>query len=133
MQRKLHPDTLIKSLKPSLHEGVYVFCTVKELPKIDLDEVICYFREIVGITLILSKDIADRAGLTYSFAASWITFKVHSSLDSVGLTAAFSKALADKGISCNVLAGYHHDHLFVPKDKAYEAMKVLNRLSWDHG
>jgi hypothetical protein len=132
MQHRIRPDTLIKSLQPSLHEGEYVFCKVDSLTAIDLNEIICLFREKEGITLILSKNIAEKAGLAYSFIASWITFTVHSSLDSVGLTAAFSEALADKGISCNVVAGYHHDHLFVPKERAHEAMKVLNRLSWNH-
>jgi hypothetical protein len=129
MQRKLSPDTLIKSLKPILHEGLYVFCTMRELPSIDLNQIICLFREKEGVTLILRKDVADNERLPYSFLAAWITLTVHTSLQAVGLTAAISKALAERGISCNIVAGYYHDHLFVPKDKAQEAMKILNRLS----
>jgi uncharacterized protein len=132
MKQKYTPDTLIKSLQPSLHEGTYVFCSVKEMPAIGLDDAVCFFREKEGITLILKREIADKAGLPYTFLASWITITVQSSLQSIGLTAIFSDALANAGISCNVVAGCHHDHIFVPKDKAAEAMKILNRLSWDH-
>jgi uncharacterized protein len=130
MSAKLHTDTLIKSLKPSLHEGIYVFCTVKEIPAVDTDSIICLFRESEGITIILRKEVADKARLLYSYQAAWITLSVHTSLSTIGITAAFSRALAEKGISCNVVAGFYHDHLFVPKDKAAEAMKVLNRLSF---
>jgi hypothetical protein len=42
-----------------------------------------------------------------------------------------STALSDAGISCNVLAGYHHDHLLVPSDRADEAIAVLQRLGQD--
>jgi hypothetical protein len=129
MHRKLNPYALIKSLKPSLHEGIYVFCSVKELPPIDKNNIVCMFRESEGITLILERDIADKAGIGYTFVAAWITITIQSSLDSVGLTAAFAEELAEKGISCNVVAGYHHDHIFVPKDKASDAMKILNRIS----
>jgi uncharacterized protein len=133
MQGKKIADTLIKSLKPSLHEGVFVFCNVAVMLETDPENIICSFREEEGITLILRRENADKLGLSYSFSAAWITLKVHSSLQSVGLTAAFAQALTEKGISCNVVAGYHHDHLFVPREKSAEAMKILNRLSWNQG
>ena len=47
----------------------------------------------------------------------------------MGLTAAVSTALAGAAISCNVLAGFHHDHLFVPADRADEALDVLLALT----
>jgi uncharacterized protein len=52
-----------------------------------------------------------------------------SALDAAGLTAAISTALADAGLSCNVIAGYHHDHLLVPADRAPEALAVLSDVS----
>ncbi len=58
--------------------------------------------------------------------ASWITLRVHSALEAVGLTAAFSAALSREGISANVVAGYFHDHLFVPEDRRDDAMRVLS-------
>jgi hypothetical protein len=73
--------------------------------------------------------MADKLKLDYSFIASWITLTVHSSLDAVGLTAAFSRALSDEGISCNVVAAFYHDHIFVDRKDAEKAMQVLSRFS----
>jgi hypothetical protein len=53
---------------------------------------------------------------------------VHSSLEAVGLTAAVSKALTEANISCNVVAAYYHDHIFVPVKDAKQAMRVLEKL-----
>jgi hypothetical protein len=54
---------------------------------------------------------------------------VHSSLEAVGLTAAFATALSREGISCNVLAGHHHDHILVATADAERAMDVLHGLA----
>ncbi|MET3538284.1 ACT domain-containing protein [Chryseobacterium limigenitum] len=121
--------TLLQSMKPHLNEGEYVFCTVEKFPTIDLNEIICFFKEQEGITLIIKKELADLLNLKYEFVASWITLEIHSSLEAVGLTAAFSEALTSKKISCNVIAGYFHDHIFVSVDDADNAMKELKRLS----
>jgi uncharacterized protein len=50
-------------------------------------------------------------------------------LEAVELTAAVSRALADAGLSCNVIAGFHHDHLFVPYEHADQAVAVLESLA----
>ncbi|MEN4759844.1 ACT domain-containing protein [Chryseobacterium sp. C39-AII1] len=120
---------LLQSMKPELNEGEYVFCTVEKLPEIELKEIVCFFKEKEGITLIIRKELADQLNLSYGFIASWITLKIHSSLEAVGLTAAFSKALTSKNISCNVVAGYFHEHIFVATKDAEAAMKELHRLS----
>ena len=73
--------------------------------------------------------MADKLDLDYSFIASWITLTVHSSLEAVGLTAAFSKALSENGISCNVVAAYYHDHIFIDKKDTEKAMAILNEFS----
>ena len=120
---------LLKTLRPRLNPGDYVFCTIKDLTQINFNEIIMSFREEEGITIVLEKQVADRLKLEYPFIAAWITLTVHSSLSAVGLTAVFSKALSDENISCNVVAGYFHDHIFVDHKDAQKAMSVLDRFA----
>ena len=116
-------------MRPKLNEGEYVFCALLPSQAIEPADIIGSFKENEGLTVILEKTTADRLGLSYSYIAAWITLTVHSSLEAVGLTAAFSVALAKEGISCNVIAAYYHDHIFVAKDDSLKAMKVLEELS----
>lgn len=83
--------------------------------------------EYEGLTLVLPKEEADAAGYTYDFIGAWITLRVNSSLASVGLTAAVSAVLTAHGVPCNVIAGYYHDHLIVPWERADEAIAALNK------
>ena len=122
-------DKLLKMMKPKHNFGDYVFCVVDNLENIDLKDIVLIFKEPEGNTIIIEKDLADSLNLQYSFIAAWITLTVHSSLEAVGLTAAFSSALARAGISCNVVAGYYHDHIFVDKKDITKAMEILNKLS----
>ena len=131
MQGEKELGHLLKNMKPTLNEGDYVFCTRKNMNEVDFNNVIMVFREQEGITFILKQEEADRLQFEYSFMAKWITLTVHSSLAAVGLTASFSKALAQENISCNVVAGYFHDHIFVDKKDAQKALAVLNNLSTD--
>ncbi|MEO5591483.1 MAG: ACT domain-containing protein [Chitinophagaceae bacterium] len=119
---------LFTMIKPKLQPGDYVFCTLLSPHDIDLQKTICSFKEEEGITVIIEKDLADRQQLSYFYVAAWITLTVHSSLEAVGLTAAFSTALANEGISCNVVAAFYHDHIFVAKNDAEKAMKILTHL-----
>lgn len=116
---------LLKSMKPEHNSGDYVFCKEEKLESLNLDEVEIFFKEKEAITLILKKEIAEKLNLEHSMTMSWITLSVHSSLEAVGLTAAFSKALAEKGISCNVVAAYYHDHIFVGKSDTEKAIQIL--------
>jgi len=120
---------ILKTLKPALNAGEYVFCHTADLHQIPIEDIFCLFREKEAITVILPRAVADRLNLSYSFVSAWITLTVHSSLESVGLTAAFSKALAEKGISCNVVAAFYHDHIFVPVKDASKTMQVLEAVS----
>jgi uncharacterized protein len=122
-------EKLLKNLKPILNKGDYVFCNVKDLESLDFDDILYIFREHESITVVLKKEIADSLNLEYNYIASWITLTVHSSLEAVGLTAAFSTALAKEGISCNVVAAYYHDHIFVDKKETEKAMQVLKLIS----
>jgi len=122
-------DKLLKTMNPKLNEGEYVFCSVNELGQLSFSDIIIFFKEEEGFTIVIEKKLAENLHLKYSFIASWITLTVHSSLEAVGLTAAFSKGLADENISCNVVAGYFHDHIFVDRKDAEKAMMVLGRFS----
>lgn len=121
-------DSLLRTLDPRLHEGVYVYSL---LPR-DVDPaslpVIASFREEEGMTVILPETRALESDLPILFRAAWITLNVQSDLAAVGLTAAISRVLADAGISCNVVAAAHHDHLFVPFDRARDAVERLTAL-----
>jgi hypothetical protein len=121
--------TLLKTMKPEHNSGEFVFCIVENLDTIDINLPVCIFREKEASTVILKKETADQLGLAYTFVASWITLAVHSSLEAVGLTAAFSAALSEKGISCNVIAAYYHDHIFVDVKDTDAAMNILTQLS----
>ncbi len=116
-------------MTPKLNEGDYVFCTISTLIGIDLADVLGLFKEEEGITIILKKETADGLNLEYTYVAAWITLTIHSSLEAVGLTAAFSSVLAKHLISCNVIAAYYHDHIFVAKKDAEKALEVLKSLS----
>jgi len=86
------------------------------------------FREAEALTCILTAEEARRAGLAGAPAFRRITLGVQSSLEAVGLTAAVAAALAEAGISANVVAAFHHDHVFVPAGRAGEALDCLRQL-----
>ncbi|WP_282162302.1 ACT domain-containing protein [Ulvibacterium marinum] len=122
---------LINEIDPRLNPGEYVFSTVSTTDTIDRANILCEFKEQEGITVILERTQAETYGLTYEFVAAWITLNVHSALEAKGLTAKVATALAEHNISCNVIAGYYHDHLFVPHAEGNKAVDVLKALSMD--
>ncbi|MFD9326229.1 ACT domain-containing protein [Streptomyces sp. NPDC060065] len=104
---------LLSSMSPELRPGRYVFTVAEAGIPAGVTPVVTV-TEQEGLTLVVRLEEADTAGLTYDYVAGWITLRVHSALDAVGLTAAVAQELAAAGLSCNVVAGFHHDHLFVP-------------------
>lgn len=120
---------LLSGMSPTLNQGEFVFCTVANTTALQGVEALGTFREREGLTAIIERRQADASGVEYSFVAAWITLTIHSALDAVGLTAAFATALGNAGISCNVIAAFYHDHIFVSKDDAANAMEVLQALS----
>ncbi|MEM0912593.1 MAG: ACT domain-containing protein [Pseudomonadota bacterium] len=123
-------ERLLKSMQPTLIEGEFVFISIANATYGDLSHLqpIAMFCEEEGMTLVVPKASAEKAGLPYESVFKCITLKIHSSLDAVGLTAAFSNRLASEGISANVFAGYYHDHIFVQQDNAEKALQALQSM-----
>jgi hypothetical protein len=115
------------NLNPVVDSGPFVFVTVEQLPE-DV-RLFAIIVEAEGTTLILEQEAADRLGLAYSFVAAKVTLGVTSPLDAIGLTAAVSACLAQAGISCNMVAGNFHDHVFVPFGSAGKAERLLKDLA----
>lgn len=124
-------SNLLKGMRPVLQDLRVVFATLPNgadvLPEGVLP--IGQFREEEGLTLILDQQVAFAAGLACSAPMRQITLTIHSALEAVGLTAAFATALTNANISANVVAGYYHDHIFVPEADAERAVAVLQALS----
>ncbi len=123
-------NNLLENISPKLLGGEYVFCTVKNGIYGDYADAkpFASILEDEGLTLILLKETAVKYGLTFDSVFGCITLTVHSSLDAVGLTAAVSKKLNDRKISANIVAGFYHDHIFVPVEKADLALKALGEF-----
>jgi hypothetical protein len=117
---------LLATMQPVVRPGEFVFATMSEAPDVECEVTV---REDEGLTCVVRREMADTMGWPYDFVAGWITLQVHSALAAIGLTAAVSEALTERGISCNVVAGYFHDHLLVPHDRLEDALSALEALS----
>ena len=123
-------QTLLKAMQPELQDGVFVFCMVGADTDVPAGlKPLLLFREREGITLVVRRNEAERAGLPYQFASRLITLTVHSALDAVGFLAAITTQLAAAGISVNAVSAFHHDHLLVPENRAEEALQLLLAIS----
>ena len=122
------PNRLLCTLDPVLHEWAYAFACLPDGADLRGLEPLAIFREDEGLTVVLREETALAHQVPILFRAAWITLRVQSDLAAVGLTAAFAQVLAEARISTNVIAGAHHDHLFVPVDEAGRAMAVLREL-----
>lgn len=124
-------QAMLATLEATVRPDAYVYAVVEpDHPAVALAA--ATIGEDEGLTVVLRQADADSHGITYDFVACWLSLTVHSSLEAVGLTAAFSRALGDAGISCNVLAGFHHDHLLVPAVERDRALAVLRALRGDN-
>lgn len=120
---------LLSSLEIVLSDEVFVFATIASgvMPTGLTPQMA--FTEAEGLSLILTKTQAVAHGLSYEYDSKMITLNIHSSLEAVGFMAHISARLAAAGISVNPVAGFYHDHLFVPVAKADEACQILHRIS----
>lgn len=123
-------NRLLRELSPKLHNETYVFVSLPSVPEggVESNQVFSIISEDEGKTLILTRAEANRRTLPYQGEFSRITLLVHSALHAVGLTAAVSTRLAEERIPANIVAGYYHDHVFVPSDRAGDAMAALDLL-----
>ncbi len=123
-------DQLIATMSPVLDQKSYVFVSLRKAKLaevIDLNPLSSH-HEKEGLSLIIEEEVALKNNLTFEAVFQAITLNVHSSLEAVGLTATVSCALAQQGISANVIAAAYHDHIFVQKDNAQKALKILTDL-----
>ncbi len=126
-------DTLamIRGMAPVLDECTWHFCTTTDdgLASKATPVALATFAEAEGTSLILSESDAQVFGFSTDMPMARITLTVHSALDGVGLTAAVAAALAEAGISCNMVAAFHHDHAFLPLADAPRALAILDALA----
>jgi uncharacterized protein len=119
------------SLAPRLREGTYVFAVLP--PGVSPTGAVAMMAEDEGVTVVVPAAVADERGLAGEFPSAWITLDAPTLLSGTGLMARVSTALADAGIACNPVAGFHHDHLFVPQDRAAEAVAILRDVELPDG
>lgn len=120
---------LLRGMRPVLRDGIYVFVTLPPgSDRLRIDPVMS-FREEEGLTMVLAEADALAFGLDPIFRSRMITLDVHSSLDAVGFLAVITSHVAAAGMSVNPVSAYYHDHLFVPVDRAEEAMEILESLA----
>ncbi len=120
-------QAMISGMDPVLDTQSYAFAVLSDGEE-PPGSAFAVVREAEGTTAVLPVGLE---GNPESLAC--ITLQVHSDLQGVGLTAAVSNALAEQGIACNVIAGFYHDHLFVPWDRRDEAMQILRELAESAG
>jgi uncharacterized protein len=122
-------------MAPVLDDGEYVFCSTpdEQAAKLCAQQALGLFRESEGVTLILERSAARSFGFDLGLPMRRIVLQVNSALDGVGLTAAVAGALATEGIPCNVVAAFHHDHVFVPSGMAERALAILRDLQTNTG
>lgn len=122
--------TLLATLEPSLSETEFAFGTIADPTEAHaIQGIIATFAEDEGLSVVAPAEALATAGILQSRGWAMISLKVHSSLSAIGLTAALTSSLADKGISANVVAGFFHDHLFVDWEHRHRALAILSTLA----
>jgi len=128
MARETELSVLLAALAPTVAASPYVFVQTDDAFR-PAFEVAAMVQEAEGTTLVVEQSVADEHELAYDAVFARISLGVVSSLEAVGLTARVATALAQAGIACNVIAGFSHDHLFVPEARKEDAVHVLRDLS----
>jgi hypothetical protein len=131
MSGETNLERLLHNLSARLLPDVYVFCTIPDGQYGDLVHTspIASFQEKEGLSLVITQQEATQNKYSYEGTFRCITLEIHSSLHAVGLTAVVSQALAEEQISANMIAGYHHDHIFVPTSLAEQALRIIENIT----
>jgi len=121
---------LLENLSPAMSEDEYVFCTFEDSTYGNFSDLepFASVKEKEGLSLVLEKKKAERANIKFESIFRCISLGIHSDLTSIGLTAKISSVLCENDISSNIIAGYFHDHVFVPSHQAENALDVLHKL-----
>lgn len=122
-------NRLLATMQPTLSPETYVFCSLKDMDRLGALKPRMLFVEAEGLTLIIEREAALAEDLAFEFECRMITLNVHSALEAVGFLARVIPALADLGMGVNPVAGFYHDHLFVPADRAQDALRCLQSMS----
>lgn len=133
MAGEMDLKALLRGLKAELVEGVFVFATLAPADVPQGVQPRMMFQEAEGVTLILLQAQAEAHSIAYEFPCRMITLEVHSALEAVGFIARIATELAKQGMGVNPVAGFYHDHLFVPQDRAEDAMAILAQIAADAG
>lgn len=132
MDSVIDTQNLIANMHPELHDDEYVLCTVDRDSSVPLElEPLGWFRELEGVSLILSRISAENAGLNYGPVFRLISLQVYSSLQAVGFIAEVASKLASADVSVNMISAYHHDHILVPREKVSIALTILTNMMSD--
>ncbi len=129
MTGEMDLNTLLTGMSAEMTDETYVFATLPAGRGTDDLTPRMVFRETEGTTVIITRETAERGGIEATFPCRMITLQIHSALEAVGFMAAIATELARHGMGVNPVAGYFHDHLFVPEDRADDAMRILAEIA----
>lgn len=126
--------TLLRGMEPHLSAEPYGYVVVPTGKAVPVGLVpFATIAEQEGLTIVARADRLALAGMVAEPLWARISLTIHSDLSAVGLTAAFAETLAAKGVSANVIAGFYHDHIFVPWDRRSDALVALTVLATGAG
>lgn len=122
-------DALLAAIQPELDSEEWAFACVDATFPVALAKPLLVFHEREGATIVAPA--AELARFNVSYEGTWrrIVINAYSALDAVGFLAEMTRALTAENIPANVVSAYHHDHLFVPSDRAQDALTALAALA----
>ncbi len=124
IRRVKERQAMISGMNPEAQDGIWHFVgAAVDHPA--RSKALATILEPEGLSMILGDADAAAHGFARDMPMAQIILKVNSALDGVGLTAAVAETLADHEMPCNVVAGFAHDHIFVPADRVSEAVELL--------